>query len=99
MAEPSTPAGRPAPRVRESAEFRRTHYRVYDEDGYATSFATAPPESATLETVAACLCERFDGTGGMGFESKDLVVLLGPRIVAVVRRGPAGRPEVTCFVD
>jgi hypothetical protein len=99
MAEPATPAGRPAPRVQESAEFRRTHYRVYDEDGYATSFATTPPENATLEGVAAYLCERFDGTGGIGFESKDLVVLLGPRIVAVVRTGPGGRPEVARFVD
>jgi hypothetical protein len=99
MIESSTPAVRPPPRVQETVEFRRTHYRVYDEDGYATSFATAPPENATLDGVAACLCEKFDGTAGMGFESKDLVVLLGPRIVAVVRKGSGGRPEVTRFPD
>jgi hypothetical protein len=85
--------------VRESAEFRRTHYRVYDEDGFASSFATQPPENATLESVSAHIVERFDGTCGMGYESKDLVVLLGSRIVAVVRGSSSGPPVVTTFHD
>jgi hypothetical protein len=88
---------RTAPKVQESAEFRRTHYRVYDEDGFATSFAIAPPVNATLASVSAFLIAHFQGTGGAGFDSKDLVVLLGPRIVAVVRQGTDGRPEVTTF--
>jgi hypothetical protein len=83
----------------ESAEFRRTHYRVYDEDGFASSFATGAPENATLASVSARLCARFHGAGGTGYESKDLVILLGPRIVAVVRRGPDGEPVVTTFGD
>jgi hypothetical protein len=83
----------------ESVEFRRTHYRVYDEDGFASSFAIGPPDHATLASVSARLCEKFAGTGGTGYESKDLVVLLGPRIVAVVRGGPDGRPRVTTFED
>jgi hypothetical protein len=83
----------------ESVEFRRTHYRVYDEDGFASSFAIGPPESATLASVSARLCERFAGAGGTGYGSKDLVVLLGPRIVAVVRGGTDGRPIVTTFQD
>lgn len=99
MSEHPNPVDRPAWTVLESQEFRRTHYRVYDEDGYATSFATIPPESATLEGVTAYLCAKFLGQGGTGFDSKDLVVLLGPRIVAIVRQGTDGRPEVTTFVD
>jgi hypothetical protein len=83
----------------ESVEFRRTHYRVYDEDGFASSFATGPPENATLAGVSERLCARFRGTAGAGYESKDLVVLLGPRIVAVVRGGPDGEPVVTTFID
>ena len=85
-------------RVQESPEFRRSHYRVYDEDGFSSSFAVAPPVSATLGGVTAYLCEKFTGTGGTGYDSKDLVVLLGPRIVAVVRGGTDGRPEVTTFI-
>ncbi len=83
----------------ESVEFRRTHYRVYDEDGFASSFAVGLPDHATLATVSGRLCEKFRGTGGTGYESKDLVVLLGPRIVAVVRGGPDGEPVVTTFGD
>ncbi len=83
----------------ESVEFRRTHYRVYDEDGFASSFAIGAPDNATLESVSARLCERFRGMGGTGYGSKDLVVLLGPRIVAVVRGGSDGQPVVTTFAD
>ena len=50
----------------ESVEFRRTHYRVYDEDGFASSFAVGVPDHATLATVADRLCERFRGTGAPG---------------------------------
>jgi hypothetical protein len=82
-----------------TSEYRLTHFRVYDENGYAGSFATGAPEGATLESVSADLCARFAGEGGTGFGSKDLVVLLGARIVAVVLRGPDGRPEVTTFED
>jgi hypothetical protein len=85
--------------IRESAEFRLTHYRVYDEDGFASSFATAPPVNATLASVSAHIVERFAGTGGTGYESKDLVVLLGARIVAVVRGSANGTPVVTTFED
>jgi len=97
MPDPLPPPAEVAGRVQESPEFRRSHYRVYDEDGFSSSFAVAPPVSATLEGVTAFLCERFAGTGGTGYDSKDLVVLLGPRIVAVVRKGADGRPEVTTF--
>jgi hypothetical protein len=83
--------------IRESAEFRLAHYRVYDEDGFASSFAIGPPENATLASVSAQVVERFHGTGGTGYESKDLVVLLGPRILAVIRKGPDGSPVVTTF--
>lgn len=96
MADPPPPY-EPAAKVQESAEFRRTHYRVYDEDGFATSFALAPPVNATLASVSAFLAANFPGTGGTGFDSKDLVVLLGPRIVAVVRKGVDGRAVVTTF--
>jgi hypothetical protein len=85
--------------VRETSEYRRTHFRVYDEDGFMSSFATDAPKGATLESVTAYLIEKFHGTGGTGFQSKDLVVLLGARIVAVIRKGPAGCPELTTFAD
>jgi hypothetical protein len=81
----------------ESSEYRRTHFRVYDENGFASTFMTTPPENATLPIVLGHLIEKFHGTGGTGFGSKDLVVLLGPRIVAVVRGGRDGNPEVTTF--
>ena len=97
MPDVPSPVERPAWTVPESQEFRRTHFRVYDEDGFAKSFDLSPPESATLSGVVAYLCEKFRGTGGTGFESKDLVVLLGPRIVAVIRQGPDGGPVVTTF--
>jgi hypothetical protein len=84
---------------RETSEYRRTHFRVYDEDGYAGTFDTNPPESASLASVSASLCAHFAGTGGTGFASKDLVVLLGARIVAVVRKGADGLPHVTTFED
>ena len=80
-----------------TSEYRLAHFRVYDENGYAGSFSTDAPESATLASVSADLCARFAGAAGTGFGSKDLVVLLGARIVAVVLRGPDGRPEVTTF--
>jgi hypothetical protein len=83
--------------VRESSEYRRTHFRVYDENGFSSTFDTSPPESATLTSVLAHLIDKYHGTGGTGFDSKDLVVLLGPRIVAVVRNGRDGRPVVTTF--
>jgi hypothetical protein len=81
----------------ETSEYRRTHFRVYDENGFASTFTTSPPESATLTSVLAYVIERFHGTGGTGYDSKDLVVLLGARIVAVVRNGRDGNPEVTTF--
>ena len=99
MAGPPTPPERVFGGTPESAEFRRTHYRVYDEDGFASSFATGPPDYHTLEGVSARLCATFRGTGGTGYDSKDLVVLLGPRIVAVVRKGWDGGPVVTRFED
>ena len=83
----------------ETNEYRRTHYRVYDENGFTATFATTPPESATLGSVASLLCSKFAGLQGTGYESKDLVVMLGPRIVAVVRKGPEGDPVVTTFPD
>jgi hypothetical protein len=84
---------------RESSEYRRTHFRVYDENGFASTFMTIAPENATLLSVLAHLVDRFRATGGKGYDSKDLVVLLGPRIVAVVRSGRDGDPKVTIFED
>lgn len=86
-------------KVHESPEYRGSHYRVYDEDGFTKDFAVGPPQNATLPLVTAYLVERFQGTGGTGFDSKDLVVLLGPRIVAVVREGAGGLPVVTTFAN
>lgn len=83
--------------VRESSEYRRTHFRIYDENGFSSTFDSSPPECATLTSVLAHVLEKFHGTGGTGFDSKDLVVLLGPRIVAVIRSGRNGRPVVTTF--
>jgi hypothetical protein len=88
---------RPAERVDESVEFRRTHYRAYDADGFVKAFAVGAPDHATLGSVTAYLCDKFAGTAGTGYDSKDLVVLLGPRIVAVIRGRPDGSPETTTF--
>jgi hypothetical protein len=83
--------------VIDSSEYRRTHFRIYDENGFASTFMTTPPENATLPGVLAYVIEKFHGTAGTGYDSKDLVVLLGPRIVAVVRGGRDGEPEITTF--
>jgi hypothetical protein len=99
MADPSIPIERPTERVQETFEFRRTHFRVYDEDGFAKSFGINPPENASLESVVAYLIEKFHGSGGTGYDSKDLVILLGPRIVAVIRKGRDGEPVLTTFAD
>lgn len=99
MGESRPVVERPSERVQESAEFRRTHFRAYDEDGFVKAFAVSGPDHATLESVTAYLCEKFAGTEGTGFDSKDLVVLLGPRIVAVVRQGKDGAPQVVTFAD
>jgi len=81
----------------ETSEYRRTHYRVYDENGFLSTFAATSPENATLASVSAHLCKTFAGTGGTGYASKDMVVMLGSRIVAVVRKGTDGLPIVTTF--
>ncbi len=99
VSQPGTLRTVESERIQESTEYRRTHYRVYDENGFVSAFAVTPPENATMPSVAAYLCEKFEGTGGTGFESKDLVVLLGHRIVAVVRKGRDGQAVVTTFVD
>jgi hypothetical protein len=91
------PDGESGEVVLESSEYRRTHFRIYDENGFASTFETSPPESATLTSVLACVIGKFHGTGGTGYASKDLVILLGARIVAVVRGGRDGQPEVTTF--
>lgn len=80
-----------------TSEYRRTHYRVYDENGFLSTFAATPPENATLSSVSAHLCELFAGTAGTGYASKDMVVILGSRIVAVIRKGGDGKPVVTTF--
>jgi hypothetical protein len=85
--------------TQETSEYRRTHFRVYDENGFTTAFAITPPENATLASVSASLCALFQGTGGTGYDSKDLVVLLGARIVAVVLKGRDGEAHVTTFQD
>lgn len=97
MTYPLAPADVFAGSGRGASEYRLTHFRVYDEDGFSSTFATTPPENATLESVCLYLCERFQGTGATGYDSKDLVVMLGPRIVAVVLKGSDGRPQVTTF--
>ena len=28
----------------ESSDYRRTHFRIYDENGFASTFPTSPPE-------------------------------------------------------
>ena len=47
----------------ESSEYRRTHFRVYDEDGFSSNILTEAPEFATLPIVLAKLVEKFHGTG------------------------------------
>ncbi|MDR3633365.1 MAG: hypothetical protein P4L84_05975 [Isosphaeraceae bacterium] len=99
MAEQHPVVERPAERVQETDEFRRSHYRAYDEDGFVKAFAVPAPECATLDSVTAYLCAKFAGTGGTGFDSKDMVVLLGPRIVAVIRKQKDGEPHAITFAD
>ena len=91
------PSERDGGLIDETSVYRRGHYRVYDENGFLSTFATAAPENATLSSVSAHLCKRFAGTAGTGYASKDMVVMFGSRIVAVVRKGEDGLPVVTTF--
>lgn len=92
-----TPIGDRAGADSGPSEYRRTHYRLYDENGFVGGFSATEPDNYTLERVFHHVCEHFQGTGGTGFDSKDLVVLLGSRIVAVILKGADGLPAITRF--
>lgn len=52
---------------------------------------------ANVENVVADLVDHFNGVGGQGFESLDMTVWNAVRLVAVVRKGPDGKPVATIF--
>src|SRR6478609_7352779 len=91
-----TRAGR---RRAEEERLKRENIRVLAEDGFRASFEIGRGD--TVESVVARLVENFGGPDACdeayGYGGTDLTVWLGGRLVAVVRRGPDGRPVATVF--
>jgi hypothetical protein len=95
-------------RQREAAElreFRRTHYRVDDEDLDSTFYGPEFRDSQrTLDEVIAHVSERYRWVPGVDVDEdwrpvQDFAIWRDGRLRAVIRRGPDGEPVVTKFGD
>ncbi len=86
------------------AEYRRRVFQVFNGDEWMCSYgdvnfmqpqALSPTRDYTLQDVIADLVKDFDEPEGT--DARDMAVWRDGRILAVVRRGRDGRPEVTEF--
>jgi hypothetical protein len=82
---------------RELESILRRQYVVRDEQDFITSFD--PRDGDTLDAAVADLVEHFHDPDGDGYDGTDMVVWRGGRIVAIVRRGDDGAPDVTLFTS
>src|SRR5690242_4591744 len=85
-------------------EYRRRVFQVFCGDEWMCSYgdvffmqpeAASPTRDYTLEDVIADLVRDFDDPGGT--DARDMAVWRDGRILAVIRRGDGGQPEVTTF--
>jgi hypothetical protein len=86
------------------AEYRRKVFQVFNGDEWMCSYgdvhfmqpeAPSPTRDYTLRDVIDDLVKDFDDPGGT--DARDMTVWRDGRILAVVRKGTDGRPEVTEF--
>ena len=96
---------RPLSRAQLRDEYRRRVYQVFCGDEWMCSYgdvnfmqpdAASPTRDYSLSDVIADLVRDFDDPGGT--DARDMAVWKDGRILAVVRRGDQGRPEVTTFL-
>jgi hypothetical protein len=86
-------------RAAEYSAWRHRHFYVHNEDGLVNAFPVTSYVRATLQSVVDLLKTDFFGTDGEGFDGEDLAVWHDKRILAVVRKGPDGQPQVIVFDD
>ena len=88
------------------AEYRRRVFQVFNGDEWMCSYGDMyfmQPEAAnatrdyTLGDVIDDLVMDFDDPEGT--DARDLAIWRGGRILAVIRKGRDGRPEVVTFSD
>ena len=88
------------------AEYRRRVFRVFNGDEWMCSCGDMyfmQPEAANatrdyaLSNVIDDLVVDFDGPDGT--DARDMAIWRGGRLMAVVRKGRDGRPEVITFTD
>src|SRR4051812_949864 len=72
-------------KVAERAQFKESVFAVYHWNEPVTYFSNDTTGEYSLDDVIAELTECFHGTDGAGYESKDMAVWKGDRIVAVLR--------------
>lgn len=86
------------------AEYRRRVFQVFSGDEWMCSYgdvyfmqpdAPSPTRNFTLEDVIGDLMRDFADPGGT--DARDMAVWRDGRILAVIRRGIGGAPEVTTF--
>ena len=86
------------------AEYRRRVFQVFNGDEWMCSYgdmyfmqpdATSPTRDYSLKDVIDDLIEDFDDPDGT--DARDMAVWRDGRILAVVRKGRDGRPEVIDF--
>jgi hypothetical protein len=85
-------------------EYRRRVFQVFCGDEWMCSYgdiyfmqpeAASPTRDYSLEDVVADLVRDFDDPDGT--DARDMAVWKDGRILAVVRRGNEGKPEVITF--
>ena len=86
------------------AEYRRRVFQVFNGDEWMCSYgdmyfmqpeAPSPTRDYTLQDVIADLVKDFDDPEGT--DARDMAVWRAGRILAVIREGRDGRPEVIDF--
>lgn len=82
-----------------NAKDLRESYGPTPTIGYGEVFVPEAAEPVTLDDVVADVVNRFDAPAGVGegFGGEDVAIWLAGKLLAVVRRGADGKPEVTRF--
>ncbi|QEH31723.1 hypothetical protein OJF2_01880 [Aquisphaera giovannonii] len=86
------------------AEYRRRVFQVFNGDEWMCSYgdmyfmqpeASSPTRDYTLKDVISDLLRDFDDPDGT--DARDMAVWRDGRILAVIRKGRDGRPELIDF--
>jgi hypothetical protein len=88
------------------AEYRRRVFQVFNGDEWMCSYgdiyfmqpeAPSPTRDYSLQDVLDDLVKDFDDSAGT--DARDMAVWRDGHILAVIRKGRDGHPEVTKFVE